>query len=61
MKNLNAPQYLQLNKGGTPARLKALRSISAKSPVDQTWRNVRAYGFKNWAAAYCALSQGFNG
>lgn len=61
MKNFDAPQYLQLTQGGTSARMASLKSIAAKSPADQTWRKVRAYGFNTWAAAYGAMDQGFNG
>jgi hypothetical protein len=50
-----APKYLQLNKDGSRARLAILR---AKNPTD--WRAARSWGFHNWAAAYCMLSQGMN-
>ncbi len=62
------PQYLRLNKGGAYARLGILRGIVAianashKPPslIPATWREARRYGFGNWRAAYCDMSQGLN-
>lgn len=63
-----APQYLQLNKGGAMARLSILRMNQTAYNMNRpesaqyaTWKQARKYGFNNWAAAYCALSQGRNG
>lgn len=66
--NLDAPLYLQLNKGGAYFRLFALRSIVARSTEGNRppshaiadWRAARRYGFDNWAASHGALDQGSN-
>lgn len=73
MKKHNAPEYLRMLAGGTQYRMTRLKDRAAqynsglhKGPrpsVDgapTTWRDVRRYGFHNWAAAHCAMSQGFN-
>jgi hypothetical protein len=63
---MNAPTYLDLRIGAR-MRLAHLRGIAtqvntrAAPSKQQTWRDARRYGFGNWRAAYCALSQGFNG
>lgn len=51
---MKAERYLNL-RIGAPRRLAYLKS------TDQDWRKARNWGFKNWEAAYCVLSQGFNG
>ena len=67
MQNFEAPDYLRLLKGGTRYRLMRLKDrviqSQAKPPSRQlaSWREARAYGFHNWAGAYAAMSQGFNG
>lgn len=66
MKTLNAPQYLQLNKGGSMARLSVLKmkandfNRSRPPGLAIDWRKARAYTFGNWRAAYCDMSRGFN-
>lgn len=55
--NIKVPAY---------ARLSALRSAAImhneKRPpsTQRTWREMRQWGFHNWAAAHCTLSQGRN-
>lgn len=62
----DAPQYLQLLKGGSYWRMARLRMIAGQSAnmppsrVFPTWREARQYGFGNWHSAYSAMSQGFN-
>jgi hypothetical protein len=66
---MTAPIYLQLNKGGTPARMANLRMLAAQSKTGNRppalqladWRAARRYGFDNWRDSYGELSQGFNG
>lgn len=61
-----APQYLQLNKGGSVARMACLqmRAHEHNQPRPpsqaQDWRKARSWGFHNWASAYAALSGGTN-
>ncbi len=65
---MNAPRYLQLNKGGTFGRMVALRAIVAESTQGNRppshavadWRTARRYGFHDWADAHGALAQGRN-
>jgi hypothetical protein len=71
MKKFDAPQYLQLNQGGSQARLSILRNHAAYTNAPDvnlppsrrlpSWREARAYGFHDWASAYAALSQGLGG
>lgn len=66
MNKFDAPQWLQLNKGGAVARLSMLRAIAIQSnatrpPSTQIdWRKARSSGFDNWAERYASLDQGFN-
>lgn len=61
------PQYLQLNKGGTYARMAILRMYALdwnrnRPPsMAQDWRGARAWRFNNGEAAHGVLSQGMNG
>ena len=63
----DAPQYLQLNKGGTQARLSVLKmaasahNMNRPESMHKTWREIRHSGFHNWHASHAALSQGSNG
>jgi hypothetical protein len=69
-KRFDAPQYLQLNKGGALARMCILKNAAAYTTAPDVrlppsrqiadWRAAREYGFNNWAEAYSVLSQGFN-
>lgn len=62
----NAPDYLQLLKGGVQFRMLRLRDRAqqtASLPPSMraaTWREARKWGFHNWQAAYATLSQGYN-
>lgn len=51
---MKAERYLNLSIGA-PKRLAYLKS------TNKDWRRVREWSFKNWEAAHCVLSQGFNG
>lgn len=64
MQRNDAPQYLQLNRGGSRARMSILRmaAIEHNKPRPPSaaidWRGARAWNFTNWHDAYAALSQG---
>jgi hypothetical protein len=66
MNKFDAPQYLQLNKGGALARLNILKMKASayntnRPPSTQIdWRKARDCGFNNCAAYFGALGQGFN-
>jgi hypothetical protein len=53
--SMRTPTYLNL-RIGAPKRLAYLKEAN---PTD--WRKARHWRFKSWEAAYCILSQGFNG
>lgn len=65
-----APQYLQLNRGGALARMGILRMLAAQTTARDShmppslpladWRAARQWTFVNWSAAYGALSQGYD-
>lgn len=61
------PQYLQLNNGGTRARMALLRMLAIQQnntrpdSMAQDWRGARAWNFRNAEGAYCVLSAGMNG
>lgn len=67
MQAFNNPQYLQLNKGGSKARLsilkmKALDHNRNRPPsMAQDWKEARSNGFHNVSKNICDLSQGLNG
>ncbi|MNK49865.1 hypothetical protein D3C87_687300 [compost metagenome] len=65
MAKFDAPQYLQLNKGGAMARLSILKMQTSEhndkrppSTRRASWRKAREYGFDNWADAYAAMHRG---
>lgn len=52
---MKTPAYLDLSRTASQ-RLATLRKANPAN-----WREAREYGFGNWRAAYCDMSQGFNG
>lgn len=68
MSRFEAPDYLQLLKGGTRHRLMRLKDRTIAHNQNRpdstqwaTWREARSRGFHNWHGAYAAMSQGSNG
>lgn len=67
MQAFNNPQYLQLNKGGSKARLSILKmkaldhNRNCPPSMAQNWKQARSNGFHNVLKNICDLSQGLTG